>query len=992
MLLFCRAVPIVLLSVLLIGSVSFAQEVTLDQADLDYAPGETVYITGTGWEPGEEISLMVINETYEYLNYTDRYAEWFVTADENGNFTSSWNVTEDELNTSLVLTAWGQVSGFKYQVFFSDGNAVIISVGSQSGPVDTGVGGSVTYNVSALRDGANNAFSTTLSVSGLPAGVTTSFSTNPLEFPKNQPNITLSSTLSLTVGSSVPAGNYPFSVTASGGGTSGTGTLTVSGCIAPSFTACPGSQTANTGTGTCDAVVNYIATASGTPAPSLTYSFSGATSGSGNGTGSGSTFNKGVTSVVVTATNTCGTTTCSFTVTVNDNTPPVAIAQDVIVTLDASGNGSTTAAAVNNGSSDACGILSMSLSKTAFTCSDIATNPNVVTLTVTDNNGNSSTATANVTVVDNTPPVAICKPSTSKYVDPYQIYYTVSGDEFDATASDACGIQSLTYSCATASVTSGTSLDGVKLQGVQSHSIVWTAVDNNGNSSTCTTVVTVQKRPTTLTYTGETSVQYSDQVSLSATLIDNVSGAGVNGKTINFTIGTQSTTATTNSSGVAKTTLIITQGPGSYTVKSSFAGDDSYQENSDSDHPFTINQEDARVTFTGTQIVATASATSGIATVSLRATIQDITAVLGDVAYDAFAGDIRNAKVRFIKDGSPLTEWLTPTLVNSSDLKTGIVSYDWSVNIGTATDAEYTIGIEVGGTGYYLRNNSSDNTVVTVYKPTGDFITGGGYIINPSSTAGTYAGDPGLKTNYGFNVKYNKKGTNLQGNMNFIFRRTVGVVVRTYQIKANSMTSLGVNIENPAAQTAVFVSKANLTDITNPLAPVSLGGNLTLQVNMTDKGEPGINSDMIAISLWNGSTLLFSSNWNGTKTVEKTIDGGNLVVHSGFSLNASATTATKEATIGEPDAVVTQPGIKAYPNPFTDKVYFEFSSPDVVNARLELFDAAGAKLGVLFNQQIEGGELYQVEYNPTGISTKMLIYRLVLGDQVYTGKLIYKQQ
>lgn len=55
MLLFCRAVPIVLLSVLLIGSVSFAQEVTLDQADLDYAPGETVYITGTGWEPGEEI-------------------------------------------------------------------------------------------------------------------------------------------------------------------------------------------------------------------------------------------------------------------------------------------------------------------------------------------------------------------------------------------------------------------------------------------------------------------------------------------------------------------------------------------------------------------------------------------------------------------------------------------------------------------------------------------------------------------------------------------------------------------------------------------------------------------------------------------------------------------------------------------------------------------------------------------------------------------------
>ena len=92
-----------------------------------------------------------------------------------------------------------------------------------------------------------------------------------------------------------------------------------------------------------------------------------------------------------------------------DKTPPVVLTQNVTVQLDASGNGSTTAALVNNGSSDACGIKSMVLSKTAFTCSDIATNPNVVTLTVTDNNGNVSTATATVTVVDAIAPVAIAK-------------------------------------------------------------------------------------------------------------------------------------------------------------------------------------------------------------------------------------------------------------------------------------------------------------------------------------------------------------------------------------------------------------------------------------------------------------------------------------------------------------------------------------------------------------------------------------------------------
>ena len=180
---------------------------------------------------------------------------------------------------------------------------------------------------------------------------------------------------------------------------------------------------------------------------------------------------------------------------------------------------------------------------------------------------------------------------------------------------------------------------------------------------------------------------------------------------------------------------------------------------------------------------------------------------------------------------------LTPTLVNTTDKKTGVVSYEWSgVTVG-----DYTIRTVVSN--YYSRENSIDDEVVYVYQPSGDFITGGGYIINPNTpykSAGTLAGDPGLKTNFGFNVKYNKTGKSLQGNMNCIFRRTENDgKVHVYQIKANAMTSLGVNIANTSAQTAVFVSKANLTDITDPLNPVSKGGSLTLQVNMTDKGEPG---------------------------------------------------------------------------------------------------------------------------------------------------------
>jgi hypothetical protein len=187
--------------------------------------------------------------------------------------------------------------------------------------------------------------------------------------------------------------------------------------------------------------------------------------------------NVGPNTVVLTVTDNNGnSSTCTAIVTVVDNVPPVAVCQNVTVFLNASGSGSTTAAAVNNGSSDACGIQSLSLSQTAFTCANVG--PNTVTLTVTDNSGNSSTCTAIVTVVDNVPPVAVCQNVT--------VFLNASGSGSTTAAavnngsSDACGIQSISLS-----QTSFTCAN------IGPNTVVLTVTDNNGNTSTCTAVVTV---------------------------------------------------------------------------------------------------------------------------------------------------------------------------------------------------------------------------------------------------------------------------------------------------------------------------------------------------------------------------------------------------------------------------------------------------------------------------------------------------------------------
>jgi hypothetical protein len=83
---------------------------------------------------------------------------------------------------------------------------------------------------------------------------------------------------------------------------------------------------------------------------------------------------------------------------------------------------------------------------------------------------------------------------------------------------------------------------------------------------------------------------------------------------------------------------------------------------------------------------------------------------------------------------------------------------------------------------------------------------------------------------------------------------------------------------NPNAGTAELISKANVTDVTDPLNPISVVGNATLDVIMKDKGEPG-TADLISISLWSSNgELLFSSNWDGVQTIAQLLDGGNLSI------------------------------------------------------------------------------------------------------------------
>ncbi len=165
--------------------------------------------------------------------------------------------------------------------------------------------------------------------------------------------------------------------------------------------ACPSDIVVNNAPGTCGAVANFAGVAFDVEDGNISGDIIATPP-------SGSVFPVGDTTVTLSVTDSDGnTSTCSFTVTVNDNEPPVAVCQDLTLDLDpVTGTVSITGADVDNGSTDNCGIASMTLDISSFDCSN--TGANTVTMTVTDNSGNSSTCTSTVTVQDVTAPEVFC--------------------------------------------------------------------------------------------------------------------------------------------------------------------------------------------------------------------------------------------------------------------------------------------------------------------------------------------------------------------------------------------------------------------------------------------------------------------------------------------------------------------------------------------------------------------------------------------------------
>ncbi len=376
------------------------------------------------------------------------------------------------------------------------------------------------------------------------------------------------------------------------------------------------------------------------------------------------------------------------------------------------------------------------------------------------------------------------------------------------------------------------------------HTIYYRSVDNASNVET-EQAVWICVNASEITYTGEVTGNYSDLVYLEASLVDIATQLPIPGKTIVFTIGGQTDSKLTGSDGVASVTIILNQPGGVYTVSATFEEDEEYLSSSET-LEFIIEKEYAYAQYTGSTVVPTT-----VDTITLRATVFD--------DADGYWGDLTRIYVTFTIYSVPL-DLANPIVVEGPYMVevTNVEGVGVAiVEIPNLSENGYVVQISFRSEdNSYYQGPDSDLVIITVYEPTGDFVTGGGWIWDPS----------GSKGNFGFNVKYKKNGLP-RGQLIYVYRSGEW----EYIIKSTAWLGMAI-----VGNHSFFEAKCVVQQYNSETGELLWGsGNYQLRVDVWDDDKDG-GVDVFQIRVLDKNGLVWHEAGFDPYGF---LQGGNITIH-----------------------------------------------------------------------------------------------------------------
>jgi len=609
----------------------------------------------------------------------------------------------------------------------------------------------------------------------------------------------------------------------------------------------------------------------------------------------------------------------SYQVTLNH--PPVALCKNATIYLNANGQASIVPADVDNGSSDPDGTVTLSLSKSDFTCSDLGNNS--VTLTVTDNEGAIATCTATVTVLDITNPTITCPANITVSCAALVPAVNIA----TVTANDNCGSPTVTHVGDV--ITNQTCANRFTL------TRTYRATDASGNSATCSQVITVND---------DTPPQITGLSATPQTLWP--PNHKMRDVVINYQVDDNCVSSPTTTISVSSNEPVNGTGDGD-------TGPD--WEIIDNHH---IRLRAERAGNGNGRIYTITITINDGCNLPVSSSTQVIVAhnITGPQSGNPFKiGSTVNFSGTFWdKPGNRHTsKWLvdnssvvTGTLTEPSGNQNGKVTGSYKFNNPGVYKLQMNVTDQTGVTSYANTNGDLD-AIVVIYDPNGGNTYGGGYYNSP---AGALKSNPTAigKASYGFAMNYFKNSTNPKGETQFEF--TVG------DFEFNALNFDYLVISNSMAQ---FKGTGKIT-----------GGQSGVGFTMTvvDGQFDGSGVDKIRMKIYNKNTgTVIYDNQPGASDAALPIQAvgtNSVIVISGS--NSSLTSAnTNQKTEMESKTEEVSNGLEviAYPNPSTNNFTISIKgSSKTEKVTMQVVDMLGRIIetrNVNANSAIRFGERYR---------------------------------
>ncbi|GAA4299926.1 hypothetical protein GCM10023183_09720 [Nibribacter koreensis] len=367
---------------------------------------------------------------------------------------------------------------------------------------------------------------------------------------------------------------------------------------------------------------------------------------------------------------------------------------------------------------------------------------------------------------------------------------------------------------------------------------------------------------------------------------------------------------------------------------------------------------------------------SGVTSGNYAITFNKGTLTVGEVAIDASASGnpvpvgssaTLSAVVSSSTDGSKLAGVLVVFKLDNVEKGTAVTNADGVATLQVSGLSVNVYKVEAStGSGCGLAT-----AYLPVYDPTGGFVTGGGWINSP---VGALAGSEAVgKANFGFVSKY-KKGTNtVEGNTEFQF--AAGSV--NFKSSSHAAGTLVIAGSKATYKGTGFVNGG--TDL-HEFMVVATDGQVT----------GGGGSDKFRIKIWKKGGPVVYDNEKGTAenaelSSNTILGGGSIVIHEAVKGNVKPSSVV---------ALENQPTAKgkfiSYPNPFSDKVTFEFAFDQDDEYSLLVYSMNGALVKSIANSKAQANTPVQVQWGDNSVNVGVYIVRLVTSKGTQTLRVVRK--